>query len=142
MRDANGDTLAPWRDNVRAAAVVQVAASPDRRGFGAAPVVVRAKFTFARPKAHFGTGRNAAVVKPTAPAYPASHAVGDLDKLLRAGFDALTDAGVWADDSQVVHVAARKVWVGDPMALDRPGVVIDVIAAVPASDAAANQVAS
>lgn len=34
----------------------------------------------------------------------------DLDKLVRAILDALTVAGVWADDSQVVTLTARKVW--------------------------------
>lgn len=32
----------------------------------------------------------------------------DLDKLLRSVFDALTDAGVWLDDAQVVKVIAEK----------------------------------
>jgi hypothetical protein len=32
----------------------------------------------------------------------------DLDKLVRAVFDAIGSAGVWADDSQVVTVHAHK----------------------------------
>lgn len=39
----------------------------------------------------------------------------DVDKLARAVLDALTIAGVFGDDSQVVHLTARKVWaLGDP----------------------------
>lgn len=34
----------------------------------------------------------------------------DLDKLVRGVADGLTDAGVWADDDQVVHVIAWKVY--------------------------------
>jgi crossover junction endodeoxyribonuclease RusA len=120
MRDSNGATLLPWRDNVRAAAVN--ADDP----FGEAPVSVAIGFTFARPKGHFGTGRNAGRLNPSAPPYPSSHTIGDIDKLVRACLDALTDAGVWNDDSQVVHLNARKKWVGDWFALDRPGAVIDV----------------
>jgi Holliday junction resolvase RusA-like endonuclease len=38
----------------------------------------------------------------------------DLDKLLRAICDGLTDAGVWKDDSQVESIAATKVYAGGP----------------------------
>jgi Holliday junction resolvase RusA-like endonuclease len=42
----------------------------------------------------------------------------DTDKLLRAVMDALTAAGVWRDDAQVVLVVTRKAFAGgqhDPM---------------------------
>ena len=134
MRDANGDTLAPWRDNVRAAAI-GVMRRKNSSGlivvdsFGTSPVHVVLTFTFARPASHFGTGRNVAMVKPSALPHPSSHAIGDIDKLTRACLDALTDAGIWADDSQVVGLVARKVWLGSPIAMDRPGVVINILAA-------------
>lgn len=38
---------------------------------------------------------------------------GDLDKLLRNLLDAGTDAGVWADDVQVVRILSDKWAVGD-----------------------------
>lgn len=38
----------------------------------------------------------------------------DLDKLVRALLDALTAAGVWRDDGQVVSVHARKAFAGGP----------------------------
>jgi len=120
MRDSNGDTLIPWRDNVRAAAVN--AEDP----FGEAPVQVDITFTFARPKGHFGTGRNAGTLNSSALPFPSTHAIGDIDKLTRAILDALTDAGVWNDDSQVIQLVARKLFVGEGIALDRPGAVIYV----------------
>jgi Holliday junction resolvase RusA-like endonuclease len=42
----------------------------------------------------------------------------DLDKLLRATCDALTAAGVWADDARLIEVSARKAFAGgyrDPL---------------------------
>jgi crossover junction endodeoxyribonuclease RusA len=123
MRSSNGATLAPWRDNVRAAAINH------KDVFGEAAVTVTIVFTFARPKGHFGTGRNARILNGSALPYPSSHAIGDIDKLTRACLDALTDAGVWNDDSQVVDLRARKVFVREGGALDKPGAVIRVEAA-------------
>lgn len=133
MRDSNGDTLKPWRDNVRSAArdammrqngsgVIEV------DSFGPAPVNVTITFTFPRPQNHYGTGKFADRVRGSAPPYPSSHAAGDLDKCVRAIFDALTDAGVFNDDAQVVLLMAQKIYAGTPGALDRPGAVIDVTA--------------
>ncbi len=46
----------------------------------------------------------------------------DIDKLQRSTFDALSDAGVWQDDSRVVDVTAIKRY-----AVDRvPGAVITI----------------
>ena len=44
----------------------------------------------------------------------------DLDKALRASFDAITDAGVWTDDARVVYVLASKSYG------DRPGAEIAI----------------
>ena len=68
---------------------------------------VEVEFVYARPKSHFGTGRNAHLIKHTAPANPTSRAQGDLDKTCRALLDACTDI-LFADDSQVVALTARK----------------------------------
>lgn len=141
MRSSNGDTLKPWRDNVRSTTLDAMRAPEgfgSWAGFGTAPVTVDIRFTFARPASHYGTGRNANVVKASAPPFPSSHALGDIDKLARACLDALTDAGTFTDDSQVVQLTACKVFVGGLDALDRPGAVIVVqFAAVPAPTGAA-----
>jgi hypothetical protein len=65
-------------------------------------------FRFARPKGHYGSGRNAAVLKPGAPRSPAGKP--DLDKVLRSTLDALGEAGCYRDDSQVVAVEAQKAY--------------------------------
>lgn len=56
---------------------------------------------------------------------------GDVDKLARLILDGLEDAGVYADDAQVVELTARKVYPDTPGIppedrLDRPGAVIHV----------------
>lgn len=59
------------------------------------PVSVRITFFMPRPK----------TVKRHMPTVPP-----DIDKLCRAVLDALTDAGVWVDDSQVVDLGATKIY--------------------------------
>lgn len=71
------------------------------------PVVVSLWFWRRRPRSHFGTGRNADKIKPSAPLYPTSPP--DIDKLTRAALDALTGVA-WADDAQVVLVNAYKLY--------------------------------
>ena len=108
MYDDNAATLKPWRDSVTTAAVAARGDRPRITG----PVEVHVWFYFERPAAHYGTGRNAQVLKPQAPAYPDSTKSGDIDKLQRAAFDALTTAGVWKDDCLVARVTAEKLWTG------------------------------
>ncbi len=107
---------------VRAVEVAVALATVPLKG----PVSTSLLFCFPRPVGHFGTGRNSGRVRAGAPRYPATQGSGDIDKLVRACFDALTDAAVWRDDSQVVKQWAEKVWVGDEDALDRPGVRIEI----------------
>lgn len=122
MRDDNAARLRPWREAVKHAALD--AGIPRIDG----PVSAGITFAFTRPRSHFGTGRNANVLRASAPRYPATRGSGDMDKLCRAVFDALTDAAVWADDSQVVQLDAVKVWTDDQ--LDRPQAVIRLDRAV------------
>jgi len=62
-------------------------------------------FTLARPKGHFGTGRNAGVLKGSAPPHPIVKP--DTTKLVRGVEDAMTTI-IWRDDCQVVEQFARK----------------------------------
>lgn len=87
----------PWKDAVKA---VALEAMHNREMFGrAVPLRVAFYFTLARPKGHFGTGRNADRLRPSAPRFPAIRP--DLLKYARAVEDALTGV-VWHDDSQIV----------------------------------------
>lgn len=74
------------------------------------PLGAELTFTLPRPKGHYGTGRNADLVKPTAPPHPVGHGTGDIDKLTRLILDALQDTHVLPDDCAIVELNARKVW--------------------------------
>jgi len=79
-------------------------------------------FVFPRPLCHFGTGKNAKVMKSTAPARHTK--APDVDKLSRSILDALTGI-VYADDSQVVSIKAEKTYEGGPCCYT-PGAIIKV----------------
>jgi len=101
-----GPALNHWRSRVTLEA---------RRAWGRAapldgPVAVTLVFRLARPKSHYGTGRNADKLRPSAPALP--HTGLDLDKLARAINDALTQARVWTDDSRVCTMTTHKTYAG------------------------------
>ncbi len=125
VRDDNAVTLRPWREAVKQAALVVMPGRERLTG----PVSVTATFSFDRPQSHYGTGRNVGRLRDSAPSRPANARSGDLDKLLRASFDSLSDAGVWRDDSQVVSCSAVKGWVGETLpgpGLRIPGAVLIV----------------
>lgn len=115
MREAGSDALKPWREAVRSTVrdVIGRAWEPVE---GPVEVVV----TFSLPKPASAPKRRRT--------WPVGARSGDVDKLTRAVFDALTDAGVWVDDSQVVRVDAGKVFVGD--GLSSPGAVVSVFRVV------------
>lgn len=68
------------------------------------------RFIRVRPKGQKGTGRNAGVVKASAPAWPITKP--DCLKLTRGVEDALTGI-IWQDDAQVVEHVLSKAW-GEP----------------------------
>ena len=89
----------PWRR--------QVAAAYRDHCFGDmldGPVSVTVNFYLPRPKSHYGTGRNAGLLKPSA---PAEHLTMPDLELVRAVGDALTRLA-WRDDSQIVAWHACK----------------------------------
>lgn len=92
--------LKPWRAVVTL--TTQLAATDQKWIPTDGPVAMDITFEMQKPAS---SRRAYPTVKP------------DLDKLLRAVLDGLTDAGIWKDDSQVVSVIARKVYV-----LNKPGV--------------------
>jgi Holliday junction resolvase RusA-like endonuclease len=106
--------LKPWREAVKYTALRYRAI----RSQGAMRVVCT--FVFTRPKSHYGTGKNALNLKPSAPASMTTKP--DVDKLARAILDALTGT-LYSDDSQVVELKVVKRYA----ALEEPiGVWIEV----------------
>jgi Holliday junction resolvase RusA-like endonuclease len=90
----------PWREAVKHAALA-TESSMIRQ-----PVGVEVVFYLKRPQGHYRTGRNAHLLRDTAPAHP--KVKPDLDKLARSTLDALSDAGIWDDDCQVVNLQVFK----------------------------------
>jgi len=102
MADAR---LRSWRQDVASAA--KGAMAQEGAEAGIEPVDVRLMFFLPRPQGHYGTGRNANRLKPSAPTAPAVHP--DLDKLARSVLDALTGI-CFRDDKQVVSLTAAKLY--------------------------------
>lgn len=90
---------APWRAVVSEAAAQAVTAMME------GPIRVRFEFVLPRPKGHYGSGKNTAVLKRGAPAFPAVKP--DCTKLLRGAEDAVKGI-LWRDDSQIVSQYASK----------------------------------
>ena len=102
LADANSKKLKPWRKAIATAAAAEFVGHPKLVG----PVVVHVEFRFVRGKT---VKRDHPSVKP------------DVDKLLRAVLDGVTDSGVWADDAQVVTLRGHKVYADRAGALVRVG---------------------
>ena len=103
--ESNDKRLKPWRSTVALMAADAFDGQPLT-----GPLYLRVEFVLPRPRAHFGTGRNAGLLKGSAPTYVQTKP--DLDKLVRAIGDALTGV-VARDDSQFAHVNVWKVY-GEP----------------------------
>ena len=96
----------PWRQDIIHAALEAYAGNPFNE-----PVSVSIEFIFPRPKSHYGTGKNSETIKPKAPLFCTSKTNGDIDKVFRSTFDALSvssGGSVIMDDSLVVSVKALK----------------------------------
>lgn len=111
--------LMPWRTHA-IACIEQAIADQDVPKFSG-PCLMEVAFFYPRPLAHFGRRVGATYLKPSAPEFKAS--APDLDKLLRAVSDALTQAGAWRDDAVLAHVEAVKRYTFDG---DGPSTLINL----------------
>lgn len=106
----------PWREAVKTAAR-KVIDAPGNANFTPldGPLSVEVVFTVRKPASAPKGRRTWPDRKP------------DIDKLLRAVFDAFTSAGVWTDDARVIAVMSSKVYPNEGQhALTSPGCIIRV----------------
>lgn len=103
----------PWMQCIAAAAREKY---PDKPMI--CPISLCCTFLFLRPKNHYGSGRNANVVKNSAPKHHVTRP--DVSKLVRCVEDALTGI-IWKDDSQVMLIRGIKQYTEF-----REGVKIDI----------------
>ena len=103
----NPKTAKAWKQKIGLAVLAELAGVPMFEG----ALVVDCVFYMARPKSHFGTGRNAEKLKSSAPKHCTKKP--DLDNLVKAVFDSLTDHKVWKDDSYVTGSYVGKRWADD-----------------------------
>lgn len=96
--DAKGSRS--WKTTVSEAALEHLPEEPLT-----GPIGLTLLFYMPRPKGHYGSGRNADKLKPSAPEWPTVKP--DTTKLLRGVEDALTGL-LWRDDAQIVHQVASK----------------------------------
>ena len=103
MTDDNSAKRKAW-----ATSVAQVAADAMKgRPISDKPIQVIARFFFARPKSHYGTGKNASKLKASAPHRHSQSP--DLDKLERCLNDAMTGI-VFRDDKQICEAVSGREW--------------------------------
>lgn len=112
VTDDSGKPGKAWRKLVREEALRHAPSEP-----WTGPVLLSLVFYRERPKSHYGTGRNAAVLKDSAPLLPVVRP--DALKLARAVEDSLTGV-IYADDAQVVD--GRQIKLYGP-----PGVLVTVV---------------
>lgn len=84
------------------------------------PVWASVTFRLLRPASHYGTGKNAATVKPSAPEWPVGYP--DIDKLARCTLDALSGLA-FQDDARIVSLYVGKAYATSP---DKVGASIKV----------------
>ena len=117
----NEHALGSWRSDVASAAQRAKPADWDIN----VAVSLRCEFVFPRPLSHYGTGKNATKLKPSAPRYHVK--TPDVDKLVRGVADSIGDAVARVllnNDSQIVTLYAAKRYSTD----DFLGAIITVTA--------------
>ena len=110
MKEAS-EFVAPWRNQIVSACIEQ---RINEGEIITCPVSLDIRFQFHRPKAHFGTCKNKDLVKPSAPRFPSSKIIGDIDKLCRSTLDGLSvpSGGMLLEDaSLVMQLVAEKFFV-------------------------------
>ena len=118
LRHSNDKALKPWRYIVSQT----ISQARPKDWDPSKPVSVTATFRFPRPQAHYGTGKNANNLKPSAPEH---HFVKpDLDKAARSIGDAIEQSGLVRGDQQICSWNIAKRYCHDN---ETPGVLLTLI---------------
>ena len=99
-------TAEPWRKDI--AEAVEVEMERIELPLLTGPLKMNVEFYFSRPKSHFRTGKNAHLLKTSAPCYHTQKP--DADNLFKAAADAVNDI-LYHDDRQIVEAHVSKHWV-------------------------------
>lgn len=128
MIESSKAKVKTWRSEVRAAALAH---RNSDLGLLDGCLIADMIFTFVRPAGHYGTGRNAGVLKASAPPRPAVKP--DLSKIVRSTEDAMTGV-LYRDDSRITEYGRLlKVYADEDVdALPAPGVRIRILKLEPA----------
>lgn len=117
LRYTNDKVLKLWRNQLISELANAKPDDWDKQG----AVSVSAVFRFERPKYHFGTGRNAGVLKASAPEF---HIVKpDLDKVTRSLGDSIEMAGLCPDQAIVSWNVIKRYCTDN----EAPGVLVTLI---------------
>tara|TARA_R110001632_G_scaffold217573_1_gene346286 strand:- start:4 stop:462 length:459 start_codon:yes stop_codon:yes gene_type:complete len=79
------------------------------------------EYLFPRPKSHYGTGKNARILKKKSPVLMIKKP--DLDNLNKAVIDAMQDIQIYSDDSQIINLTSRKRYAVDG---ETPGAQVEL----------------
>jgi Holliday junction resolvase RusA-like endonuclease len=108
-KDSNPEQISTQQDLARAALIARTQA---KESLWDGPVSVVCRYYFPRLAGHKGTGRNAGLLKDSAPRYPLTSA-GDVDKLDRQVLDALSGTVITDDKLVVISVSSKHYAEGD-----------------------------
>lgn len=127
MVESSKEKVQTWREAVKEAAGRSLHTySLDAQGYEGNPALLRIEERPVAVEIVFCFDKPASAPKRRR-TWPIRRSTHDVDKLQRSTFDALTDAGVFKDDSQIIDVHARKRFTDDVDApLRTPGAVIRV----------------
>lgn len=96
-------TAEGWKSCIATAALTHVPKEPI-----GGPVSLDIVLVMPRPKGHYGTGKNATLLKQNAPDWHVGKP--DTDNAAKAILDCLTTMRFWRDDAQVVQLNVSKVY--------------------------------
>jgi crossover junction endodeoxyribonuclease RusA len=104
VRVYEAGTAESWKSDIAQALQPHIPSTPIESGAS-----VRLKFSFKRPKSHYGTGKNSSQLKPSAPGTWHCQRP-DCDNLAKVVLDVIKSIGIIRDDGVVFELHVSKIW--------------------------------